>query len=282
MKNAYEIRGDVVAITLRGGEEAIIDLDDLSLADMYGGTWHFNEDNSIVMNTRLRGTALRLRLANLIAAELPKQHIYPVDGDPLNCRRANLTTRLYAESGERLSNDDLLAAMAEYGGVLRSYAGRLTRDVLLQDDLIQSVWIRLWLTPPADRSEIRGWLIQTCRHRYYDHLSLASTKAAALYETDLETSWRGAEQRRYMVPEKALDWAESEATVHATLAQLPPEERSILTRFYFRDEGCEAIGATYGLTRAGGKTRLHRARLAFKQAYLSLFGEPWKEEVYAA
>jgi len=280
MKNAYEIRGDVVAIFLpRDQGEALIDLADLPLAQAAtAGTWTVNSASGRV-HADVHRSAVQLH--SLIANVGYLEVVSFADGNPLNCRRANVVPS-YLLPRNPLEPEKVAEIVAAYGTYLRTIARSLTPDQALQDDLIQLTFIRLWVAPPPDFSEIGGWLARTLRHRYYDYRTRGSTKMAALSEPGADEDAYGAEQRRSMQPETALEQAESDAAVHAALACLTHDERSILTRFYFENEGCEAIGATYGLSRAGGKSRLQRARKAFKQAYLSLFGEPWKEEVYAA
>lgn len=59
--------------------------------------------------------------------------------------------------------------------------------------------------------------------------------------------------------------------VHEALQRIPPDQREVLERFYFRGEGTQGeIAASMGISVAAFNSRLNRGRLALKQDLLRL------------
>jgi len=69
------------------------------------------------------------------------------------------------------------------------------------------------------------------------------------------------------LPEELLTRAETVDRVHAALSALPPHHQRILESHYFLEQPLKQIAGAEGTTVGAVKSLLHRARLAFKDAF---------------
>lgn len=88
------VEGNLAYITLTHGYEAIIDAEDVSLVEAYN--WHSHiQSNSVYVRTRMKieGRAKNVSLAKVLKT-IPEGHeIHWLDGDKLNNRKSNLSSR---------------------------------------------------------------------------------------------------------------------------------------------------------------------------------------------
>jgi len=119
-----------------------------------------------------------------------------------------------------------------------------------------------WLTYTA-RNCIRSALTRSKRHR------AEAARWQAIDET-LVAAYR--EMERAPLPDEIVEQHETADLVRMTLAHLPEHYREVLTRRYCRQQPLEEIASSRGTTEGAVKSTLHRARLAFKAAFLTLAG----------
>ena len=153
---------------------------------------------------------------------------------------------------------------------------RVDRERDIAADVVQETF--LWALEKIDRfDERRGamftWLTCTarnciraalrCRARYRSHLAL----------------WESADQelvgacRRLAespLPEDILERKETAALVQVTLAGLPGKYRRVLLEYYYEDRPVKEIASAQEMSVSAVKSRLHRARLAFRNAFIAL------------
>ena len=78
------------------------------------------------------------------------------------------------------------------------------------------------------------------------------------------------EQRRRRLAEAMPDQHRDENTdpyVREAVLKLPPHLRTVLALFYFQGLSCEEAAEVLGCSEGAVRTRLHRARIAFKEKY---------------
>lgn len=119
-----------------------------------------------------------------------------------------------------------------------------------------------WLTYTA-RNCIRSALTRSKRHR------AEAARWQAIDET-LVAAYREIEHAP--LPDAIIEKHETADLVRMTLVHLPEDYREVLTRRYWRQQPLEEIAASRSTTAEAVKSTLHRARLAFKAAFLTLAG----------
>jgi RNA polymerase sigma-70 factor (ECF subfamily) len=119
-----------------------------------------------------------------------------------------------------------------------------------------------WLTYTA-RNCIRSALTRSKRHR---------AEAARWQAIDKALVAAYGEMEHAPLPDEIVEKHETADLVRMTLAHLPEDYREALTRRYCQQQPLEEIAASRGTTAVAVKSTLHRARLAFKAAFLTLAG----------
>lgn len=72
------------------------------------------------------------------------------------------------------------------------------------------------------------------------------------------------------LPEDLLERAETTDLVRIALGSIPRHYEKALRRYYFEQKSVEEISESDGMSSGAVRTLLHRARAAFKEAFLSL------------
>jgi len=137
---------------------------------------------------------------------------------------------------------------------LYRYAARFTGDPDLAEDVVQDAFVRLAERPPADDSQMRGWLFRVATTIALDAMRGARRRLALV---------RGRHDRLPMGdpppdPAAALERAEERRKVREALAALGHRERAVLL---MREEGFlhREIAAAVGTTTQSVGTMIARA-----------------------
>ncbi|HBS50946.1 MAG TPA: RNA polymerase subunit sigma [Rhodobacteraceae bacterium] len=141
--------------------------------------------------------------------------------------------------------------------VLRAFALSLTRNSAAADDLVQDTVLKAWsnLDKFQEGTNMRAWLFTILRNTFYSERRKAVREVA---DSD------GAMTER--LPEKpSHDGRLQLADFRTALAELPPEEREVLTLIgvlqYSYEEAAEVCGVKVGTI----KSRLNRGREALAE-----------------
>lgn len=145
---------------------------------------------------------------------------------------------------------------AEYSAPLLSYLYRLVGDRVQAEDLAQDVFVRAYHALPALPADAnhRAWLYRIATNCACDTLRRRRLIAWL--------PWPERETEQIATPPPANDDA-----VQRALLKLPPGFRVPLVLFSVQGYSTEEIAAMLGISVGAVKTRLYRAREAFRQAY---------------
>lgn len=153
---------------------------------------------------------------------------------------------------------------------------RVGRDSTIAEDVVQETFARA-ITRQADYDVARGtigaWLAVMSRNVIRDHLKShrRSAELASAWEridaTLAQTFGAMAEQP---LPGEVLERAETRDLVHMTIANLPEQYKSALTRKYVDGESLETLASELGISIDATKSLLARARRAFRETLATL------------
>lgn len=155
----------------------------------------------------------------------------------------------------------LAGFVAEWGDRIIRFAWVYTGDAGLAQDVSQETFLRLYQTLVRDpAAHIRpGWLFAVARHVAIDALRRRRRR-------------QRSELALLAAPDDTTDPTERLSVRHV-VDSLPDADRQCLHLFYFAGWTIEEIAHEVGLSPGAIKTRLHRARRRFAQAW----GEPIDE-----
>ena len=152
------------------------------------------------------------------------------------------------------------ALFRDFRGPILNYLYRLIGDTSRAEELTQDVFVKAYralVRLPADANH-RAWLYRIATNTAYDHL-----RRRKLVQW-LPLLDRDAPDPAHSDPEEAL--GEHEAVQHA-LNQLAPKYRAPLILFSVQGYSTREIGAMLDISEGAVKTRLYRAREAFRKVY---------------
>jgi len=145
--------------------------------------------------------------------------------------------------------------MERYQGLITAQLYRYSRDPMVVEELVQEAFVECylglakfrgqspflhWLRRIATRVGYRHWKVKARDRRKEDALAQEPRIDVALPVNP--------------APAEAAAW------LHRILAQLPPEDRLVLTLHYFEDLDMNGIAERMGWTRTLAKVRAFRAR----------------------
>jgi RNA polymerase sigma-70 factor (ECF subfamily) len=124
-----------------------------------------------------------------------------------------------------------------------------------------------------ERGDMVSWLRTLSRNIVRDTLRQhrRETQLALVWERIDETLKRVYERiDQDLLPDEAMERQETRELVGMTLASLPPQYRDVLQAKYVDGHPLEAIARMRETTLDSVKSMLRRARLAFKETFLTL------------
>lgn len=157
-------------------------------------------------------------------------------------------------SGDRLAFDHLYAEHFE-----RVYA--IAKGILLNTeealDAVQETFTLVYknLARFDHKSKFSTWLYRIAVNRSIQNARKNKNK------------WRFVELNEALTTQAQSEEPNSDPRVHRALARLKPEDRAILTLFYWEDLSLEQIAEAMSIRANAAKTRLYRARERFRELY---------------
>jgi RNA polymerase sigma-70 factor, ECF subfamily len=148
---------------------------------------------------------------------------------------------------------------------------RVGRDAALAEDVVQETFT-VALSRQADYDPARGslasWLTILSRNVIRDHMRAhrRSDELLATWERiDVTLAQTFAAMADKPLPGDVLERAETRDLVHMTVANLPDQYRTVLTRKYVDGESLETLSRELGISVDATKSLLARARRAFRE-----------------
>lgn len=125
-------------------------------------------------------------------------------------------------------------------------------------DALQETFVQVYRALPSFRgnSDVATWIYRIAVNKCHDALRKRKRQVAV---EDLDALPVAEEAPR--------DW-QMEAQVRAAILRVKPDFRVVLVLHYFQGLAPEEIGRVLHLSANAARVRLHRAREAFRQAYL--------------
>jgi RNA polymerase sigma factor (sigma-70 family) len=154
-----------------------------------------------------------------------------------------------------------------YRNVLASYIGSFFKDSEQVFDVLQQVFLQLYLSLPILLTDVslHGWLFQVARNRCLDELRRVRRQAATPFSA-LETE--DGEEEQSMVeaipdsdplPEEVVEMSERYGSLHQAIAELPPKFHSIVLLHCFRQLNFTEIGQKLHMPASTAKTYYYRS-----------------------
>jgi RNA polymerase sigma-70 factor, ECF subfamily len=136
----------------------------------------------------------------------------------------------------------------------------IARGILMDSDeaadATQEIFTQVYKHLPRfdRRSKFSTWLFRIAVNRSIQHSRSVKYKK----------NWVELNER---VPEEQPEESVIEPRVHASMARMNPQDRAILTLFYWEELSLNEIADSLGIAMNAAKTRLYRARERFRSAY---------------
>lgn len=179
-----------------------------------------------------------------------------------------LTVAIEKEQGpydedSRLVERFLLGDESSFETLYRKYYEKtfsIARGILMDADeaadATQEIFTQVYkhLARFDKRSKFSTWLFRIAVNRSIQHSRSVKYKK----------NWVELNER---VPEVQPEESPIEPRVQASLARLNPQDRAILTLFYWEELSLNDIADSLGIAMNAAKTRLYRARERFRAAY---------------
>lgn len=148
------------------------------------------------------------------------------------------------------------------------HISKTVNDPALAEDLLQDTFIEIFQTIDQlnEPAAFVTWSKQIAYHRctaYFrkrrEILADEDEDGHSMFD-DIE------EDRAEFIPDEALDKEDLKQTIHAMIAQLPPEQRSALLMRYFDELSVKKIAEIQGVSEGTVKSRLNYGRKAIQKS----------------
>lgn len=138
----------------------------------------------------------------------------------------------------------------EYGARLYSQIYRITRNHEDTDDMLQNVFLKVWINIERFRGDahISTWLYRIAYNETLGWLRRQKLRKA------LTTEWL-----RWLAAETPVNYEEGEALFQKALDSLPPRQKMVFHYRHFDQLSYQEIAAITGLTEGALKASYHHA-----------------------
>ncbi len=164
----------------------------------------------------------------------------------------------------------------EYADAVYTFAlYRVGKDPDLAEEVVQDTFVTA-LSRIEEYDQRRGmmlpWLTYFCRNSIRKALRhRKGGDALAEFYGEIDRRLLAAYRRLATdpLPEDVLHGQETKELVQLTLANIPGNYQQVLTQHYLEQRSLKEIAASHSLSEGAIKSLLHRARLAFKTAFVT-------------
>ena len=170
-----------------------------------------------------------------------------------------------AQQGDRQAVDELYNAFHQD---LYYHISKTVNDPALAEDLLQDTFIEIFQTIDQlnEPAAFVTWSKQIAYHRCTAYFRKRREILADEDEDGYSIFDTIEEDRAEFIPDEALDKEDLKQTIHAMIAQLPPEQRSALLMRYFDEISVKEIAEIQGVSEGTVKSRLNYGRKAIQKS----------------
>ena len=159
---------------------------------------------------------------------------------------------------------------------------RVGKDESRARDVVQETFLEAMKRIPAfdpERGSMMAWLTTLSRNHITRAMRDAGLLAADEQKQRINHDLRRAYEQiaQIPLPPELLSQQETRDLVNETLGSMPGNYRKVLTLHYHRGFSLAEIAQRANKSQGAIKVLLHRARLAFKEAFLRLSQTPQEE-----
>ena len=161
----------------------------------------------------------------------------------------------------RVDDADLARLCDEHASALLAYAGHLTRDRQLAEDIVQETLLRAWTHPAAlsgERGSPRAWLLTVARNVAMDQFRARRARPSEVTDDLIDASG--------LTSDDDTDLAVQALVVAEGLAALSPEHRAVLVEMFYVGRSVAQAAAVLGVPMGTVKSRTYYALRALKAA----------------
>lgn len=154
--------------------------------------------------------------------------------------------------------------ITDYEVELRYLAYRYVRDWILVDDIMQDVYLKVFLNLDSfkGQSNIKSWLYRITSNQCIDYLRSKAVKSTVLVENPEETLVNNRES----VERELLDRLEKER-LYENINSLPNDYKQTISLYYINDYSYKEISDFLCKDISFVKNRLFRGRRLLKKVY---------------
>lgn len=169
------------------------------------------------------------------------------------------------QGGLRMKECTIEQIINDYDTQLRYLAYRYVRDWILVDDIMQDVYLKVFLKLDSfeGKSTLKSWLYRITVNQCLDYVRSKAMKSTVLTD-NLEEYLTSP---REFVEKEILERLEKETLQH-TINSLPNDYKQTLSLYYFHDYSYKEIGDTLSKDITFVKNKLFRGRRLLRQVYL--------------
>jgi RNA polymerase sigma-70 factor (ECF subfamily) len=166
--------------------------------------------------------------------------------------------------------------LARHGDAARTMALRLLRDHDLADDIVQEVFLSVWIRPQAWKpvGRFRSWLLTLVSRRIVDHFRRRQPSLldeGVLEQDGCDTVWSSAQVTQV----EAAVAGETTQILAQCMESLSFSHRMVLQLYYYEGLSLAEAGESLGLSTKASESLLARARSALRRQ----LDDRWKELV---
>jgi RNA polymerase sigma-70 factor (ECF subfamily) len=157
-----------------------------------------------------------------------------------------------------IDGDSINGIWEEFSNVLRGFIFGQVRDVTVTDDILQEVFVKIInnIDKLKDKTKLRAWLYQITRNAVIDHYRHHKT----------EVTIPGILEDVADEPEVEAQFSEELGPcIKALMERLPDKYKAAIELTEFEGLTQKEMGDRLGLSLAGAKSRIQRAREKLRQ-----------------
>lgn len=171
----------------------------------------------------------------------------------------------------KMAEQKIEEIITNYGTELRYVAFRYVRNWAVVDDIMQEVFLKIFLKMNSfrEQSKLKSWLYKITRNQCIDYLRSKVVKATVLVDEMEDLRYSTNE----MVENEILERFDRER-LYQQIEALPKDYQQTLSLYYFSDYSYKEISDLLCVDISFVKNKLFRGKRMLKQIYESWDNEP--------